>query len=63
MSTMMGTMVTMRFLRISSGGCAYEAGGEIRTKFRYPHKNNEVKLPRVTQNSLPTVASFRTWRG
>jgi len=24
---------------------------------------NEVKLPCVTQNDLPTVASFRTWRG
>jgi hypothetical protein len=24
---------------------------------------NEVKLPRVTQNCMRTVASFRTWRG
>ena len=23
----------------------------------------EVKLPCVTQNRVPTVASFRTWRG
>jgi hypothetical protein len=27
------------------------------------NKQNEVKHPCVTQNSLPTVASFRTWRG
>ena len=28
-----------------------------------PLKESEVKLPCVTQNDMPTVASFRTWRG
>ncbi len=45
---------------------AQSTGDETREKGRHlgnEEKKTEAKLPRVTQDSLPTVASFRTWRG